>query len=340
MALRFIDGFDHYGVTSGTDNLLNKWTGWSNTITTSAPGRFGVGAALNLGSRFIYKNLDSQGTWTIGMAVNTNSFQGAGSQLLYFADAGTVQMDLQWDGAGRLRATRNGSTILATGTTVISLNTWYYVEYKILISDSVGTAELRINGGTPDFAITGQDTKQSANATADAFLVANGNGNTLIDDLYVCDGTGSAPQNSFLGDVRVETLYPNGNGNSSQWVGSDSNSTDNYLLVDETDPNDDTDYVESATVGNEDTYTYSNLVTTSGTIYAVQLLPWAKKTSAGLRQIVTVARLAGTEEDSLAITLPSSYTYVAQNIRTTKPGGGVWTVSDVNSAEFGPKVSA
>ena len=56
------------------------------------------------------------------------------------------------------------------------------------------------------------------------------------DDLYICDGTTvpGEPVNDFLGDVRVDTLYPNGNGNSSQWVGQDANSTDNYLNVDDT----------------------------------------------------------------------------------------------------------
>jgi hypothetical protein len=37
-----------------------------------------------------------------------------------------------------------------------------------------------------------------------------------IDDLYVCDSTGST-NNTFLGDVRVDTVRPIGAGNYSEF---------------------------------------------------------------------------------------------------------------------------
>ena len=105
-------------------------------------------------------------------------------------------------------------------------------------------------------------------------------------------------------------------------------------------PNDDTEYVESSTAGHKDTYAYGNLATASGTVYAVQPVPYAKKNDAGpSRSIVSVARLSGTEEDSAVKTLSTSYAYFG-DIRATKPGGGQWTIADVNSAEFGVKVNA
>jgi hypothetical protein len=250
------------------------------------------------------------------------------------------QVDLYFDsGTQRFSVRRGGTVVLGTGTKQLQASTWYYVELHLVLSDTVGVVHLKVDNVT-DISLTNQDTINSG-ATAEKFTLGEGGAIFHYDDFYVCDGTGAAPTNTFLGDVRVEALYPNGNGASSQWVGQDANSTDNYLLVDETASDDDTTYVESSTVGNKDTYAYGNLTPATGTVYAVQILPWAKKTDAGSRSIVTVARLsAGTEADSAAITLPSSYTYVAQDIRETKPGGGAWSITDVNDAQFGVKVNA
>lgn len=84
-----------------------------------------------------------------------------------------------------------------------------------------------------------------------------GNGTVcLLDDVAINDTLGST-DNSWCGDGHVIGLIPNGNGDSSQLTGSDGNSTDNYLLVDEI-PANTTDYVESATPGHIDLYQLSN----------------------------------------------------------------------------------
>jgi len=109
--------------------------------------------------------------------------------------------------------------------------------------------------------------------------------------------------------------------------------------VDETTPNDDTDYVESGTAGDKDTYTYTNLTPTAGTVYGVQILPYVRKTDAGARSIKSIARHSGTEVDGPEQVLGTSFVY-ARDIREAKPGGGAWSISDVNGAEFGVKVFA
>ncbi|MGI0150005.1 MAG: hypothetical protein ACREDF_10815, partial [Thermoplasmata archaeon] len=218
---------------------------------------------------------------------------------------------------------------------------FHYIEFKVTISDASGVAVLKINGVT-ELTGSGLDTQNTTNASADRVLLGlNGsalNVNTDYDDLYVCDGSGTV-NNDFLGDIRCEYIPPNGNGNSSQFVGSDGNSVDNYLLVDEATPNDDTDYVESGTITEKDTYAQGNLTPTSGTVYGVQMLPYARKTDAGVRSIASIARLAAAEDLSVDKILSTSYSYFP-DIRETKPGGGAWTVTDVNNAEFGCKISA
>jgi len=349
MALRFFDGFDHY--TSEAD-LYTKWTGFFNAGRPpgSAVGRFGGGWPIdNNNSRTVYKQLDNQPTWIVGAAVKrTLAGQSGHNNIFAFLDAGTYQCYVGVDEASALlKVYRFNGNLLGTGTIPITLGSWMYIEAKVTISDASGIFVVRVNG-VVDINLSGVDTKNTANATASMIQL---NGGTLAgtgqenkyDDVYIEDGvdaTGSqgAPFNDFLGDVRAESLFPSGNGNSSQFVGQDADSVNNYLNVDETTPDGDTTYNESATVGEKDTYAYTNLTPTSGTVYAVQPVPYARKTDAGARSIKTVARHSGTEEDSADTPLGTSYT-ILRDLRTTKPGGGAWTIADVNAAEFGVKVS-
>lgn len=336
MALRFMDGFDHYQPNSDND-LLAKWSSRSNTVSAPVSGRLG-GQAMQLTDRNVTKIIDAQGTWIVGFAVRfVTSVATSSNSFFELQDGGTCQVGLLVN-SGKISIHRNGS-IIATGTKTLSPNVWYFVEFKATINSSGGTAECRLDG-VVEVSYSG-DTNSTANNTADRIYLQDTTNQpgTYFDDLYVLDGTGSSPYQDYLGDCRIETIFPNGNGNSSQFTGSDGNSTDNYLLVDDTtDADDDSTYVETSTVNNKDTYTYGDLASTSGTVYAVAVNPWWRKTDAGTRQACTVARTSGTEVDSGNVTLATGYT-LYQNIRTTKPGGGSWTISDVNASEFGIKVT-
>jgi hypothetical protein len=81
-----------------------------------------------------------------------------------------------------------------------------------------------------------------------------------IDDLYVCDGSGSV-NNDFLGECRVLTLLPSdGNGSNNDFDTSAGGSpADHGAMVNDTTPNDDTDYVSSSTVDHVDSWNYPAL---------------------------------------------------------------------------------
>lgn len=337
--LRFADSFDHYAKSQ----MLRKWsaeTGTGSQIVAGS-GRFGTSCwrSRSGNAERMDLQLDSRQEWWVGFAFRVSAALGFTSRILNWADGASGQIGVRMAVDGRLQIERNGTT-LATATTILKPNVFYYVEFYVKIDNATGAYDLVIDG-TSEASASGVDTQNTANATASRLImgkdVAN-NFNADYDDFYVCDDQGAGPTNAFLGDIRVEALFPNGNGNSSVLVGSDGNSVDNYLLVDETQANDDTDYVQGSTVGNKDTYAYTNPSSTSGSVYAVQPLPLARKTDAGVRSIATVARLAATEEDGANKALSASYAYLS-DIRETKPGGGAWSLADVGSAEFGVKVT-
>lgn len=350
MALRFIDSFDHYVVGS----ILSKYeAGGDNTLSTAfSSGRFG-GSAMRVTSPIqgVIKVMDSQATWVAGAAFNFSTFTSGSPgndtiQLFRFEDGGTPQIGLRLaNRAGNLFIQHGSGSTMASSTDVpISLGTWYFIEFKVTIHNSTGVAEVRINGDVhPELTLSGVDTQNSGNATADRLRLAGVNTfftstDYKMDDLYVLDGTGSSPSNTYLGDVRIEMLLPDGNGNSSQFLGSDANSTDNYLLVDDATPDSDTTYVESDTVSEKDTYTYADMDTSAGTVYGIQVVPMAKKTDASSRKFKPVTRLSGTEVDGTERTLTTSYLYFPE-VQEAKPGGGAWSITDVNNAEFGEKIT-
>ncbi len=73
-----------------------------------------------------------------------------------------------------------------------------------------------------------------------------------LDDVAVNDTTGSI-DNSWCGDGHVIALTPNANGDFSQFVGSDGDTTANYALVNEI-PANTTSYVESSVSAKKDLY--------------------------------------------------------------------------------------
>lgn len=259
----------------------------------------------------------------------------------------TLHVTVGFDAAGRVviwRGDTNGTKLAESATGVIKHDTWQYVEAKVVLSDSAGSLDIWVD----DVAIaltfvTGtngtQDTKNGGTKTVfDACRVclagAVVNSGSLHDDIYVLNGDATAP-NARLGDCHVEAIFPNGNGDSSQFTGSDADSVDNYLLVDEVGPDDDTTYVEEATSGEKDLYAFANL-TAAGTVHG--LIHWtrAKRTDTDGRQFAMVAKSGASETDGADQVLASGYAWY-KRVMATKPGGGAWTVSDVNAAQFGVK---
>lgn len=340
MALRFVDGFDHYADA----DITQKWTTNASMSVSSGSGRRGSNAlSYSAGSaRNVVKTLDAQGTWVIGSAWKFSVFSTGTIELMSLLDAGTRQCELRLNTDGTLSITRNG-TVLGTTSFAISTEEYFYIEFKVFIHDTSGTAEVKVNGDSK-LALSGVDTKNTANASANQVRIGHGSAvagspSALIDDIYICDGTGST-NNDFLGDCRVDAYLPSGNGNSSQLVGSDADSIDNYLHVDESAPDGDTSYVESATAGQKDTYAMADMVHTPSSIFGVQVLASAKKDDAGSRSIATVTRSGAADYDGASQGLSTSYAYYS-DIREQDPAtAAAWTKTGFNAAEMGVKVAA
>lgn len=337
MALLFMDGFDHYVV----GDIFKKWT------SGSAPNSFATGRTGNCAAYFYHfdtiKTLGSNyATIIVGMAIkrSTNDTANQASQgFLNLYDGATRQLFLRHAGSGAISVVR-GSTALATSADgILSSSNFKYVELKATINGTTGSYEVRVDGATI-LSGTNVNTQNGSNAYVNAIGISatlenSGGALTYIDDLYVCDTSGTVA-NDFLGDVVVQTIRPTGAGTNTQFTPL---SGANWENVDETTNDGDTTYVSSGTVGHRDTYAMGDIAAIGGTIFGVQVNIAARKEGTVTRGIKPVLKSGASYSLGNETILGTSYVYV-QNQYTLNPDGSVqWTESAVNAIEAGVDVT-
>lgn len=337
MALRFIDGFDHYAVPA---DISRKYTSYSDSGgsigLTGITGRRAGSTALQfrISVDYLSLTLDDQPTWIVGFAVNLAGSES--TDLVRFHDnTGAVQAALAISSGGMLQLYR-GTTLLATATTALPINTWAYLEARLTIADSGGVFEARLNESVV-VTFTG-DTKQSATlSTANRiYFVGRGSKNAL-DDLYICDGTG-AVNNGYLGDCRVDALKPVGPGAYTEFT--PQGAANNWDGVDEVPYDTDATYNATNVIGKRDSFDCSNLAAITGAIAGVQLAIMARKDDAGSRSLRSLTRVGGADYEGATIPVGTDYRYALQVVEQNPATSTAWTDTAVNGAEFGYKLQA
>lgn len=262
----------------------------------------------------------------------------------------TDHIELGRTGDDRLRVYRGGfitdTATFGTGTLLAETaagfwpnNQGKYIEFKAKIGNGDGTLYLRVNG-TVAFDLSGLDTNNGAPDNLAKTIDFWGDGtNVRWDDLYVLNGLGSI-NNDLLGDCVVLAQNPNGNGNYSEWDGSDGNSVNNYQLVDE-EPFSSTDYVSTSTAGDRDTYAFSNLSGVSDILAAQIVATGGKTDSVATRTLRLMARDGGgTEIESGDFDVPQTAGGKFFLAMDTQPDTTAWNVTDFDACEFGYKLQA
>jgi len=336
MSLIFMDGFDHYA----TADINKKWTSVTGSPTIGAStGRRSGGAIFYNSSTNTIKSFASAASVIVGFAFNLQ-ITTTTRILLSFRDSASVQVDLRVNAGGTLSVTRAGVALTdGTSTNALSTGTFYYIEFKVTIANSIsaGSCKVRVNGVDWLTVAIGQDTQVTANASVNELLIGSSgtNMNGYVDDLYLCNSSGST-NNDFLGDCRIDALYPTSDGNYSQFT--PSTGTDHYALVDESTPNT-SDYNESSTLNHIDSYGMGNLPTSPTTVYGVQVCDAALKDDAGARGLSPFIRSSSTDSVGTELSLSTSQLYALAIWETDPATSAAWTVSGVNAAEVGGKVT-
>jgi len=323
MALRWLESFDHADAATYGD----KYQEWNGTITT---GRTGNGSKTSGNAVVFRRTFDAAAqTWIVGLAWKCTPALASNS-ILEIRDGASVQIKLKMDaGQAKILVYRGNFTLLGTVPKILSPGVWYYIECKVTIDNSAGALEVRIDG-TSELTLTGVDTQDTGNASADAIAIG-GHASFVFDDVYICDGTGSA-NNDFLGDVKVMPYRPNGAGTYSQWTPT---AGANYECVDEPTPNEDTDYNSTDTAGNRDSYAFEDAPTSGYSIVGIQINERVRKDDALSHNVQPFIRRGTTDYDLASEAVPSSYAYVCRVQETDPSTSALWTAAGFNAAEFG-----
>ena len=341
MAVLFMDPFDEYNTT--TDFLL-RWSSVTNagatTVGSSGNGRMGTNSLRMASGNSATKILPSTYACLITHVGYRPLSLLDGAIIVAYQDGSTLQCELRVLANGKLRVTRNNTTLATSNNVYFQNNVYHHVQFKATINNT-GSFYCKVDNDTVTWDIgSGNDsidTQNTANANADRFTLGGFASITADwDDLYITDGSG-ANTTGMMGDVRLQALFASGAGSHTDWTPNGAGS--NFQCVDESPPNSDTDYISSSTTNQIDTYAFGDLSPTAGSVLAVEVLSFARKDDAGTRTIAPVIRTGSTDAVGTSVNLSTSYAFYSQIFETNPANGSAaWTVSDVNSSEFGAKL--
>lgn len=308
-------GFEGITTAQYTRRFATSTTG-GPTIGT-AYGRTGQGARVdNGGSQDLIYNIAS---------APTTIFSGTAIRLVTGADQREI---IRLQGGSNVHLTvwyRTATGILEligpTGTTLgatsaITLNTWLYLELGILaLSTTVGAATLKING-TAALTLTGINTKHASSSVIDKVRwgTPNGSGHDLhLDDIYLNDATGSAPDNTFWGPIKTRRVDVTSDV-STQFT-KNGGSTNFGRVADGDSPDDATSYNASSTVGHLDRLGVSGYPAPPSTILGATYRVVAF-TDTGTRTIQPSVKSGATTVSGTATALTTTPVEIAQLLPT------------------------
>jgi hypothetical protein len=345
MALVWIEGFEGFGTTddatpSPTDIVSLKYNEVNEIYMLVKAGRI-AGHALSIPNEAYIQTiagLTTNATIVIGCFFKFNILPDVVRGVIACYSDATVGISVRMNTDGRL-AIYFGSTPLSTTVDALLTNTWYDLELKVVVNDSTGSYDLHIDGVSV-LSDSNIDTKPGASAYVDTLRVGHIAGgyatqNLIVDDLYVCDGSGAA-NNDFLGNVCVKQILPTAEGTLSDFT--PSGGVDNSLMVDDPIADADSTYVESSTATHTDLYDYSTLSGLSN-VKGLQINTLTRVTDAESFDLSMPVLSNVTQDDGSAQTITST-TYVSKMriVEQDPDTTAAWLVAGINAATFGIKI--
>lgn len=333
MALRFLEGFE---VDGGNPTQLSRKYDVAAGVSATTGRLHGTSGQLNTTSgRLRTRSLGSPtGTCIIGFAFqSTESGSASEGMKVVILNGASEQIRMEtvevtsttfrWD-------IYRGATLLASSSSFSTLN-WHYFELEVVVDTSVGSYELRRNE-TLDISDAGVNTADSGSANWDTVDFQNFNGSDAVrlDDVYICDSTGTL-NNDFLGDSVVEGRLPTGDGATTDWT--PSTGAVHWDLLDDTT---DATNVTSNNAGDIDYLTFDSLSFITGTVHGAMACMSVALDALGTRTVRLKALSgASTGDGSSQVVESTDYAILFDVFETDPNTSSAWAISDLNNASFG-----
>jgi hypothetical protein len=363
MALLWCDGFDHYG--GDVNNILDgAWaevgSGYSLSSSVSRTGSYSLKRNDSLLESTARRVLGGAKTTAgVGFAVYLNELPvvNDSSVLLEFRDASNkVNISLICQSTGVLDVFRgdcvSGTLLVSTSTPAIVVESFQHIEVQATFSATVGAVEVRVNGVVVA-SVTGANTVASgsellgfstdASAETSQITLSGRNDHAgaenlgslevYFDDVYAYDTTGSF-NNSWLGDRRVYTLFPDQDTAQADWTPLSGTGFSNI-----NDPvDDDTSYISTGIPGSpsetRSDFELDDLPETTGLVSAVMLVSRAKKLEAGAADLRVGIISNSTEVEGATHPLNPTYTQHHDVFEYDPDTGAAFTTTAIDALQI------
>ncbi len=301
------------GTYSFRSNPTTTGTGGANI---AIPGATGVQAAFSVANLF--------STFYFRYATKP----AANDELIYrHSDAAASQWEIRLNSAGNL-ALYQDTTNYATGTTVLSANTWYRIDYNT--NNTANTQEVKIDGAAADMSAA----RSMSNNLIQVAIgkLQNRNGNTvdfIYDDWCLDDAAYPGAGVALMG-------HPIGAGSASAWTLGTGGKT--FAEVDEVTPSA-ADYIRAAATDDNldhtfDMATYATIGAV-GSIGAVKSLVQALTASISGASTVAHRILPADTPELTALELTVAAQMLARVDATDPVDQQAWTRVKFNLSEVG-----
>lgn len=293
-------------VTSANGNLRFAAMGANGTATTS----FGT---ASLYSRFYFR-------------IATAPASADEEFYVVLDTGGSEKATFRINSSRQIVAYNNSGTLVATGTTALSLNTWYRIE--ILTSTGAGSQayEVKIDGvselsGTMNMLTNNHGSVRVGKGT---------NRNSQTVDFFFDDCCWS--DSGYPGAGQCDRLAPDSNGATMQF--SAGTNASNYLEVDEIPTDTDTTYVASSGSANQTALFGYGAMASASSINSVKA--WARARSVAGASSTKLRIVSGASNtETTAADWTTSYVQKFKLANTDPNTGSAWAQSAVSAIEAG-----
>lgn len=244
------------------------------------------------------------------------------------APVGTYKWEVRLTSDRKLAVYDNTPAVVATGTTVLSADTWYRVEVKSGTGAS-GAYEVKIDGTSELSGTANLGSANNVRARFGKWINRNGNTVDFFYDSLVADDA------DYPGESSIVAMNIDGNGADTNWT-IDSGTGEKWEQLDEVPSDGTTTDLISQAQNDAYTATFESASSAgiSGTISSVKVIGALARIGSNGTVLMRI-KSGGTNSDSTTINTVSFYRYYGHLLETDPNGGGAWTTSDLDGLEGG-----
>lgn len=336
MARIFNDSFEH-----GT---LVRWTSASGVASASSPinGTY----RLSTGGGPVSKSITALSEFYLGTYFRPDIYTSVGIDSVILWQSGSRYLGalaLTVDRRLNFYTINHGVnvTLVATGTTVLTLGSVYHLQIRAKIDNAVGAFECKLND-IVEISYVNQDTQPGSETTVNNIFLGSiivpgsgwaGTSSWSFDDVVINDTSGVA-DNTWPGIVKFARLTATGNGFYFGNWNKNSGVADDYTYVDEVPHDSDTTYLYTTVTNVYASFSMSDQALTNVTYKALITSAIARKDS-GTAKLAVGIRDNDNNVNYIGTAADLGVTYgIVEERKVVDPSTGTdWTSSGINSTE-------